>query len=73
MRHFMMGLAGLAAALATAGCSTGHAENSGPPVARNFQVSGGFDKLEVAGPFDVKVSTGKNVAVSARGLSLIHI
>lgn len=53
-------------ALATSACSEGRAQSAGPATSRNYQV-GGFTALEVTGPFDVKVVTGRAVAVSARG------
>jgi len=54
-----------AALVAAGGCSQGHAE-SGPSVQRQYQV-GGFDRIAVAGPYDVKIVTGRSPAVSARG------
>lgn len=65
MRHHLLAAAALSG-LALSACSVGRAENAGPSVSRNYQV-GGFTGLEVAGPFDVKVITGKAVSVSARG------
>ena len=58
----------LAAAVSTAGCAKERQESggSGPTVERNYQV-GGFDKIEVAGPYDVEVRTGSNPSVQARG------
>jgi hypothetical protein len=53
-----------AAALATA-CSHANAEEPGPNGTRNFQV-GGFQKLAVSGPFEVRVRSGA-YSVSARG------
>lgn len=47
-----------------AACSEGRAESAGPATTRSYQV-GGFTGVEIAGPFDVKVTTGKAVAVSA--------
>jgi hypothetical protein len=58
-------LTGGALLLALAGCSEGKAE-SGANVSRAFQV-GGFTGIEVAGPFDVIVSTGKPAAVRVEG------
>lgn len=55
-----------AVAMATAGCGKSHAEDGGPTVQRNFQV-GAFDKIEVAGPYDVTVRTGSGPSVSASG------
>lgn len=50
---------------ATGACSESRAE-SGPTTSRTYQV-GAFTSLEVTGPFDVAVSTGKPVAVAAEG------
>ena len=55
----------IAASTATAGCTSHHAD-AGPTVSRNYQV-GNFQKLEVAGPYEVEVHTGGNPGVSARG------
>ena len=54
------------AALVLGGCSTGHAESGGPDGQRAFSVAA-FDKLEVAGPYDVTVTTGGQAAAQARG------
>ena len=54
--------------LATA-CHVGagaEARDPGPEVSRNYQVAG-FDKLAVAGPYEVNVVTGGPVGVTARG------
>jgi hypothetical protein len=53
-------------AMAAAGCGKSHAEDGGPTVQRNYQV-GAFDKIEVAGPYDVTVRTGSGPTVSASG------
>lgn len=55
-----------AAALATAGCGHSRAEDGGPTVQRSYQV-GQFQRIEVAGPYDVEVRTGANPSVSATG------
>lgn len=55
-----------AASAAVSGCNQGHAESAGPTVSRNYQV-GNFQKVEVAGPYDVEVRTGANPSVSAQG------
>lgn len=47
-------------------CSESQAQNAGPSTSRTYQVAG-FTGLEVAGPFDVKVTTGKVLSVSAQG------
>ncbi|MGN6057097.1 MAG: head GIN domain-containing protein [Sphingomicrobium sp.] len=55
----------IVASTALAGCQV-RAESGGATVSRNYQV-GNFQKLEVAGPYDVEVRTGANPGVSARG------
>ena len=55
-----------AAATASAGCSQSRAEDGGPMVQRSYQV-GPFERIEVAGPYDVEVHTGAAPSVSARG------
>ncbi len=59
-----------AAMLGAGACSESRAEEAGPDISRNFPVSG-FEKLEVSGPFDVQVSTGRQPSVSAQGPSSI--
>jgi hypothetical protein len=56
----------VAASAATGACGQTHAEDSGATVSRNYQV-GAFQKIEVAGPYDVAVRTGSKVSVSANG------
>jgi len=56
----------IAASAATAGCTYHRSEDGGPTVSRNYQV-GNFQKLEVAGPYEVEVRTGGNPGVSATG------
>ena len=56
----------IAASAATSACSQGRAEDGGPTISRNYQVSG-FDQIEVAGPFDVQIRTGPGTTVSAKG------
>jgi hypothetical protein len=58
--------ASILAGLAVTACSEGRAQDNGPAAGRNYQV-GAFTGIEVAGPFDVNVTTGKPVAVSAQG------
>jgi hypothetical protein len=58
-----------AAALAASACHVGgHAEdrNPGATVSRSYQV-GAFDKIEVSGPYEVKVATGGKTGVNATG------
>jgi hypothetical protein len=52
--------------LALSGCTAGQAQDGGPTVQRQFAV-GAFDKLEVAGPYDVTVATGGQPSAQARG------
>lgn len=54
----------VAAAMASAGCES-RAE-PGPTVQRSYQV-GAFDRIEVAGPYEVRVRTGGAPSVSAEG------
>jgi len=56
----------IAASTATSACGQTRSEDGGPVVARNYTV-GGFDQIEVAGPYNVQVRTGANVSVAARG------
>lgn len=56
----------VAAALALGGCGVSKAKDGGPDISRNFPV-GAFDRIEVAGPFDVSVTTGGQPSVNARG------
>jgi hypothetical protein len=68
MRRFMIPLS-VGLSLAAAGChwsADAEERNAGPKVDRTYQV-GEFSKIEVAGPYDVKVVTGGSPAVSARG------
>jgi hypothetical protein len=58
--------AALIAAIAVAGCSGANAEDGGANVSRNYQV-GGFQQIEVAGPYAVEVRTGGKPSVSAQG------
>jgi hypothetical protein len=61
-----LALAAVAACTAVSGCGRVHAEDGGATVSRNYQVSN-FQKIEVAGPYDVQVRTGANPSVSASG------
>ena len=55
-----------AMALAAGGCNAARGENPGSSVSRNYQV-GGFDLIEVAGPYEVNVTTGSAPSVRATG------
>ncbi len=59
-------LIAVAAALAAAACGQTRAEDGGPTVQRQYQV-GGFNSIEVAGPYEVVVTTGGAPSVSASG------
>ena len=54
------------AAAAAAGCARDREEDGGPAVERDFQV-GGFERIEVAGPYEVEVRTGSAPSVHASG------
>jgi hypothetical protein len=54
------------AALALAGCNASRAEEPGPSASRSYPV-GAFDQLEVAGPYQVTVTTGGQPSVRATG------
>jgi hypothetical protein len=56
----------LIASAATSACGRTHSEEGGPTVSRNYSV-GGFDQIEVAGPYNVQVRTGANPSVAASG------
>jgi hypothetical protein len=60
----------IAAAVAAASVATGacnqSAEEAGATVSRNYPV-GNFQRIEVAGPYDVTIRTGANPTVSAEG------
>jgi hypothetical protein len=54
------------AAMASSGCGHSRSEGGGPTVQKQYQV-GNFQKVEVAGPFDVTIRTGSGPTVSASG------
>ena len=54
------------AAMAAAACGQNRAESGGPTVQRDYQV-GPFDRIEVAGPYEVDVRVGAAPSVSASG------
>jgi hypothetical protein len=66
MRQHLLVATAAAAFVGLAACSEGRAESAGSAVSRSYQV-GAFNGLEVSGPFDVKVVTGKSIGVAARG------
>lgn len=53
-------------AMALSGCGRSAAEGGGPTVSRNYPVAS-FDRIEVAGPYNVQVRTGANPSATARG------
>ena len=62
----LIAAAAIGAFTATGACSQNRQESPGPTVSRDFQV-GNFNKIEVAGPYDVQVRTGAAASASARG------
>jgi hypothetical protein len=56
----------VAAAAASAGCARAHGESGGPTVERSYPV-GGFERIDVAGSYDVQVHTGAAPSVHAKG------
>lgn len=54
------------AAIMVAGCNHAGAEEAGPDASRTYPVDA-FDRIEVAGPYDVDVRTGPAASVSATG------
>jgi hypothetical protein len=65
-KAIIVGLLAAATALAGCGRDRDREESAGPATTRNYQV-GAFDKLEVAGPYDVTVTTGSAPSVKASG------
>jgi hypothetical protein len=63
-RAIVLGIVAAAAALGA--CGEARSQNSGPTVERSYQV-GNFDRLELAGAYDVTVRTGAAPSVQARG------
>ena len=61
----LIGVTGLAAALAGCGIAKGK-EDAGPTTERDFQV-GNFNQIELAGGYDVNVRTGPAPSVHAKG------
>ena len=62
-RAMVLGMA--AATVATAGCGTARSD-PGQTTSRSYQV-GAFDRIEVAGPYEVRVATGSAPSVHATG------
>ena len=59
-------LLGVAAIAAVAGCTQARSENGGPTVERSYAVDD-FDRIDLAGNYDVTVHTGAKPGVQARG------
>lgn len=57
-----------AASMSLAACGRSSAEAPGPDIQRDYKV-GAFDKIEVAGPFEVTITTGGQPSVRASGPS----
>ncbi|HUP67602.1 MAG TPA: head GIN domain-containing protein [Sphingomicrobium sp.] len=66
MRKSIAATALIGTAAVLSACSHGQAEDAGATVSRNYQV-GGFEQIEVAGPYDVEVRTGSGPTVAANG------
>lgn len=64
VKPFIIAIA--AAAAAAAGCSEARSQEGGPAVQRNYPV-GSFERIELAGAYDVTVRTGAAPSVQARG------
>jgi hypothetical protein len=62
----LIAAAAIGAFTATGACSQNRQESPGPTVSRDYQV-GNFNKIEVAGPYDIQVRTGAAASASARG------
>lgn len=62
----MAALLGMAVAAITAGCTAAHSEGGGPTVERSYAV-GNFDRIDLAGNYDVAVHTGQKPGVQAHG------
>ena len=54
------------AAIASAGCTSARGEDGGPAVQRNYDI-GAFERIEVAGNYEVDVRTGSEPGVRASG------
>ena len=59
-------LAAVIAASTLAGCQAHARDGGGGTIARSYSI-GNFQRIEVAGPYDVEIRTGANPSVSARG------
>ena len=59
-------LAAAAMAVALPACSLTKSEDAGSAISRSYPV-GAFDKIEVAGPYEVTVTTGSQPSVQGKG------
>lgn len=66
MRKSFAVAAGLIASAALAACNHQRHENPGPTISKAFAV-GDFQRIELAGPYDVQVKTGSKASVNVRG------
>lgn len=67
MRSLILASSAIVLAVSACGASgAGRDEPAGPSVARSYTV-GSFDKIEVAGPYEVTVTTGTAASVRASG------
>lgn len=66
IRHLVTATATIALAACNVSVGKSETRDAGASTTRQYQV-GAFDKIEVAGPYDVTVTTGKDVAVAATG------
>lgn len=64
-KNILTGLV-IAASIAAPGCAQSGSEDGGPAVQRSYQV-GAFERIELAGPYNVQVRTGSAPSVSATG------
>jgi hypothetical protein len=65
MRHLPL-FAAIAVMVTVGACANGRTEDAGTSVSRSYPVAA-FDKIEVAGPYEVAVTTGGQPSVQARG------
>lgn len=66
MRKTMLGIMAVTA-LASAGCGRAHGEEDNSPQASRSYPVGQFDRVELAGAYNVTIATGKAPSVSAVG------
>ncbi len=66
MRKSFAIAAGLLVSVALAACNHERHEKPGPTISKAFEV-GDFQRVELAGPYDVQVKTGSKASVNVRG------